>query len=383
MKKLLILLFAPCLFSCGMLNSSSGLNESEAPTAYIQEEEQLWLDSVPQSNYINFKNQIGRWYPYMQYENYMTGKTADEFRQSVREMFTSAANEGVNTVYLHVHPNGDAYYNSKLFPKGSLLDGDYDPLAIMTEEAHKLGLSVHAWINPLRLQTIEQMNSVPESYITKQWVTSGVPYVKEVSGRWYLDPAYNEVTQLISDCVKEILDNYAVDGVHIDDYFYPTTDPEFDRAAFEASGSDDLSKWRMDNCTRFVKAIYDTVKAKDKELVFGISPQGSISGNYSNQFADVKLWAGENGYCDYIVPQIYYGFKNTCCPFEATLAEWESIRGDSEVAIIVGLAGYKTGKEDKWAGAAGENEWIDDPDIIEKQIEAVKKSKANGYAIYY
>ena len=298
-------------------------------------------------------------------------------------MFTSAANEGVNTVYLHVHPNGDAYYNSELFPKGSLLDGDYDPLAIMTEEAHKLGLSVHAWINPLRLQTVEQMNSVPESFITKQWVTSGAPYVKEVSGRWYLDPAYDEVTQLISDCVKEILDNYAVDGVHIDDYFYPTTDPEFDRAAFEASGSGDLGQWRMDNCTRFVKAIYNTVKAKDKELVFGISPQGSISGNYSNQFADVKLWAGENGYCDYIVPQIYYGFKNTCCPFEATLAEWESIRGDSEVALIVGLAGYKTGKEDKWAGVAGENEWIDDPDIIEKQIEAVKKSKANGYAIYY
>ena len=139
----------------------------------------------------------------------------------------------------------------------------------------------------------------------------------------------------------------------------------------------------MENCTRFVKAIYDAVKSHDKRILFGISPQGNINANYTSQYADVKLWGGNKGYCDYIVPQIYFGFENSACPFDKTLEEWEILRGDSGVELIIGLAPYKLGKEDKWAGEFGEQEWIDTPDIISRQIELVNNSSADGYALYY
>jgi uncharacterized lipoprotein YddW (UPF0748 family) len=131
-----------------------------------------------------------------------------------------------------------------------------------------------------------------------------------------------------------------------------------------------------------VKALYDTVKANNESLVFGISPQGNIDADYSTQYANVRLWGGEKGWCDYIVPQIYFGFQNENSPFIPTLEEWVDLVGDSGVALIIGLAAYKLGREDKWAGAAAELEWINDPDIIKKQIEAVQISGADGYALY-
>ena len=331
---------------------------------------------------LNYGQQVGMWLPYVKFPDYMQGRSEEDFRKAVREMLADAQAESVNTIYFHVRPNGDAYYASELFPKGEFLDGDYDPLAIVIDEAHKTGISVHAWINPLRLQTNEKMEKVPERFIVKKWINAGEPYVKNVNGRWFLDPSYDETVELITESVSEIIDNYSVDGIHIDDYFYPTTDTEFDREAFEKSGSSDLSQWRTDNVNRFVKAIYDTVKDKDERLVFGISPQGNIDADYNTQYADVKRWGSEEGFCDYIVPQIYFGFENENSPFLPTLAQWEEITRNSNVSLIIGLAAYKLGREDKWAGEAAELEWINDPDIIDKQINAVQQSSADGYALY-
>ena len=331
---------------------------------------------------LNYGQQVGMWLPYVKFPDYMQGRSEEDFRKAVREMLADAQAESVNTIYFHVRPNGDAYYASELFPKGEFLDGDYDPLAIVIDEAHKTGISVHAWINPLRLQTNEKMEKVPERFIVKKWINAGEPYVKNVNGRWFLDPSYDETVELITESVSEIIDNYSVDGIHIDDYFYPTTDTEFDREAFEKSGSSDLSQWRTDNVNRFVKAIYDTVKDKDERLVFGISPQGNIDADYNTQYADVKRWGSEEGFCDYIVPQIQFGFENENSPFLPTLAQWEEITRNSNVSLIIGLAAYKLGREDKWAGEAAELEWINDPDIIDKQINAVQQSSADGYALY-
>lgn len=331
---------------------------------------------------LNFAAPVGMWFPYMYYEDYLAGKSEEEFRSAVRERYSAAKAQGVNTVYLHVRPNGDAYYDSRLFPKGSLWSGEYDALSVMLDEAHSLGLSAHAWINPLRLQTPEQMDTVSSEFRTKQWYEAKNGMVKEVSGRLWLDPSYAEVRELIEEGVREIAENYDIDGIHIDDYFYPTTDTAFDAYEFEQSGASDLAQWRTDNINALVKSIYTAVKGVDDRLLFGISPQGNIDSDYSTQYADVRLWAGTTGYCDYIVPQLYFGFKNECCPFAETLAEWESITG-GDVTLVIGLAPYKLGKVDKWAGEGGQQEWIDDPGIIEKQIEAITASSADGYALYY
>lgn len=382
MKKIFIFVVMLFCTSCAVPENYG--QAEETVTSYVQEMEQLYIDSGKEYIPLNYINQVGMWFPYMHFDQYMYGKTEDEFRVAVREKFSEAQKESVNTVYLHIHPCGDAYYKSNIFPSGTYLDGDYDPLEIMTEEAHDLGLSVHAWLNPLRCQTIEQMQNMPESFIIRQWAENPECHFAEiVNDRWYLNPAYEETVQLICDGVDEILDNYNVDGIHIDDYFYPTTEPEFDRTAFENSGSDNLEQWRMENCTRFVKAIYDTVKKHDKNILFGISPQGNIDANYNTQYADVKLWCSESGYCDYIVPQIYFGFQNETCPFVPTLEEWEKLVSNENILLVIGLGAYKLGQNDKWAGITGEQEWIENPDIIKQQIEFVNSSSAVGYALYY
>lgn len=376
MKKIIAAAFAAAflLTGCGAYtnrNIAESFTESPAPTA----EETGY---VP----LNYPEQVGIWLPYVKFPEYMQGKTEEEFRSSVISFIEDAAADNVNTLYFHVHPNGDAYYSSELYPKGAGLDGNYDPLEIVLEEAHKRGISVHAWLNPLRLQTADQMESVSDSFITKKWINEGEPYVRLVGDRWYLAPAYPETIQLLEDTVREILESYDVDGIHIDDYFYPTTAPDFDREAFEQSGETDLSAWRTELVSRYVKALHDSVKKFGEDIRFGISPQGNIDADYNSQFADVRRWTGEEGFCDYIVPQLYFGFENENVPFLPTLAQWEELTRNSDVSLIAGLAPYKLGREDKWAGAAGELEWINDTDIINKQIAAVKNSSADGYALY-
>lgn len=381
MKKYLSLfvMTAVLLTGCAIPEESGSLSEIPSATVPMASEPADTDSCVP----INYTNQIGLWLPYMDFENYMYGKNEEEFKENVRKILENALNRGVNTVYFHVHPNGDAYYNSEIFPKGIYLDGDYDPLQIMLDIAHSMGISVHAWLNPYRLQTAEQMETLPNDFIIKEWINEKKPMVKIVNSRWYLNPAYNEVTELVSRTADEILNNYCVDGIHIDDYFYPTNEPEFDIEAFELSGRTDLDDWRRENITNMVKSLYDTVKNHGENLKFGISPQGNIETDFNTQYADVELWAGTPGYADYIVPQIYYGFKNETCPFEKTLRRWEKLAENSGVSLIIGLAEYKLGKYDQWAGVLGENEWIDTPDIIERQIELVKSSDvADGYALY-
>ena len=363
-------------------HESGGYPEVPEEGYLEQSAEQFGL--APEKGYtpLNYDYVVAEWLPYMRYDELMTGRSAEDFRSAVRGSFSDMKAEGVNTVYLHVHPCGDAYYRSEIFPEGVCLDGGYDPLEIMLEEAHTLSISAHAWINPLRCQTVEQMKGLPGEFIVKKWADDpDCGIVKEVGGRWYLDPAYEETDRLLNECIAEIADNYDVDGFHIDDYFYPTTAPEFDAREFAESGAADLAQWRISNCTRMVKALYSAVKAEDSRLEFGISPQGSLRGNYDTQYADVRLWCSGEGYCDYIVPQIYFGFNNESCPFAETLALWEEMAGEN-VRLLIGLAAYKQGTEDKWAGAAGEREWIDYPDVIERQIALVKASGADGYALY-
>lgn len=376
------------LLSCSPEEKQDSCTDGKAAqpvTSFIQDKEHFSIESGEEYIPLNYDNQIGMWFPYMYYAEYMQGKTEEEFRSEVRSRFKAAKEQSVNTVYVHIRPCGDSYYSSSSFPCGAYLDGDYDVLSIMLEEGHALGLSVHGWINPLRCQTVEEMKSLPDDYIVKQWSENCKgTFVSEVNGRYYLNPAYDEVIQLICSDVDEIVRNYDVDGIHIDDYFYPTTDEAFDREAFEASGHRDLSQWRLENCSRLVHGIFESVKRIDSNVLFGISPQGNINANYSSQYADVKQWGGSVGYCDYIVPQIYFGFENETCPFAETLNAWENLVTAESVSLVIGLAAYKLGAEDKWAGAAGEREWIENPDIIQQQISLVEESDvACGYALYY
>ncbi len=378
MKKLILLTAVLLLAGCTPQADAAPPDKETSLTFESAAPESDTSDYIP----LNYTNQAALWIPYMRFADIMCGKSEEEYRSELSALLSEAAEQGINTVYFHVHPNGDAYYNSELFPRGTYWDGEYDPLAIALEEAHSRGISLHAWLNPLRLQTEEQMNALPDSFITKQWTDSGNGYVKLIGGRWYLVPVYEEVRQLVSSAAEEILTQYKVDGIHIDDYFYPTQEPSFDAEAFAASGASDLAEWRRENVTAMVKSLRDTVHKHGSRLKFGISPQGNISADRDRLYADVELWSSDATYADYIVPQIYFGFENETCPFEPTLRRWEELTADSGVSLIVGLAEYKLGKEDIWAGDSGRDEWVTSPDILEREVELVKTSTADGYAFY-
>lgn len=330
---------------------------------------------------LNFDKQVGMWFTYMDYKDILSANSKEDFTERVSECLGKMKGIGINTVYLHIRAFGDSYYNSMLFPKNTNIPSELDPLEIFLDEAHSLGLSVHAWINPLRCGTQEDMQALDEKWQIKKWYNDkNGSYIVKVGDYFYLNPCYEEVRSLICEGFKEVAENYCVDGFHIDDYFYPTTDASFDSTAFSASESTDLSVWRTENINTLIKEIYSGIKSVDDRLVLGISPQGNITSNLTSLYADVKKWGGERGYCDFLIPQIYFGFENESCPFAETLQSWKKLVSCDAVKLVVGVCTYKIGQEDKWAGT-GKNEWKESADITAKQISLAAENGL-GVAVY-
>ncbi|WP_432650558.1 glycoside hydrolase family 10 protein [Huintestinicola sp.] len=340
----------------------------------------------PQSGYypLNFDRQKAVWVSYLEYDRIMRGADEAEFTKALNACFDNIAALGCNTVYFQVRVYGDAYYNSSLFPKGDRLTGDYDPLEIAVKSAHDRGLSIHAWINPMRLMTDTQMKSYPESYKIGEWYndpSKNGKYIVNSSGRWYLNPAYAETVSLICDGISEIVTAYNVDGIQIDDYFYPTTDASFDSAAYAASGNSlSLADWRRDNVTKMVRKMYEAVHSANPKALFGISPQGNTDNNYNELYADIYTWGSTSGCCDYICPQIYFGFDNSALPYAETVDKWDKLVTSPDVKLVIGLAAYKSGTEDKYAGS-GSSEWINSTDILARQRDLTDIYNA-GYAFF-
>ena len=177
---------------------------------------------------LNYDEQKAIWFSYIDMAEFISGKSKSEFKKEVDSALENVCNAGFNTVYIHVRAFEDAYYRSKLFPKTSYLGtNDYDPLKIIISKAHKLNLSVHAWINPFRCASEEGLKSTSDTYPIKKWyndkekIGTYVVNVKDDEHLW-LNPAYDDVRQLVADGVTEIVENYNVDGIHFDDYFYLT-----------------------------------------------------------------------------------------------------------------------------------------------------------------
>ncbi len=344
-------------------------------------------------NAVNFNEQKGVWITYLEYMSILKNKSEKSFRQSIETYFGNIADLGFNTVYVQVRAFGDAYYDSSLFPSGEQYSGtigsgsSFDALEIMVRAAHERGLSIHAWVNPMRLMTSSQIQNISSSFKIKKWYDSDElcgKYIVKSGDRWYLDPAYDEVTDLIADGISEIISNYDVDGIQIDDYFYPTSSADFDSEAYASSGTSlTLSEWRISNVNKMVRKLYNTVHSANSSVIFGISPQGSVENDYNEAYADVRTWCSSKGYCDYILPQVYFGFNNASLPYSGVISEWSGMTGNSGVKLVFGLAAYKIGAVDTYAGAGGKNEWIENNDIISRQMKLAESlSNYGGVALY-
>ena len=127
--------------------------------------------------------------------------------------------------------------------------------------------------------------------------------------------------------------------------------------------------------------MYKTIKEYNENILFSVSPDGNINNNYLYHYADVKTWLNNEEYLDIIMPQIYYGFENEYKPFEKTLDEWQSLINNKNIKIAPVLAFYKTGNIDNQAGS-GKNEWVNNNDIIKKQINNIQERKLAGYGLF-
>lgn len=339
---------------------------------------------------VNYSEVKGIWISYIELAALLQGQSKEGFRSNIAAVYENCADLGINTVYVHVRSHSDAYYRSELFPWSKYVTGTlgkdpgYDPLEVMISEAHKRGISFHAWINPLRAcgcSDISSYGSFPVYNFAKGDGMAG-KYAVNVNGTYYLNPAYDEVTELIAAGAAEIVSNYDVDGLHIDDYFYPTTDASFDSAAYSASGYSSLSDFRFANCDRMVKELYSAVHSANSTAKFSVSTQGRIENNYNQLYADVRKWCTTPGYADIMIPQIYYGFENSAAPYQSTLDEWDALAKQGGIPLIAGLSVSKVGCEDTWAGS-GKYEWVNNSDIISRQAAAAKKcSSYGGIALY-
>lgn len=338
---------------------------------------------------LNYNHVQAVWISYIEINNLLKNKSKDSFKTALGEIYDNCRSMGINTVYVHTRAFGDAFYYSELYPFTKYLSGslgtslNYDPLKIMIEEAHSRGLSFHAWINPLRLCSSSDMPYVSEKYKIGEWYgnSKNGKYIVEVNGTWYLNPAYDEAIKLVGDGVREIVSKYNVDGVHIDDYFYPTTAASFDSSAYAESGYSTISAFRINNCNKLVKEIYNAVNDCSKTAIFGASTQGSIVNNITQLYADAESWCS-GGYIDYFAPQVYYGFENSAQPFKQCVDEWNTIVNGTKTDLYIGLALYKIGEVDTWAGT-GKNEWVNTSTMIKRQIEYCESVKnCNGVVLY-
>ncbi|MBQ5633306.1 MAG: family 10 glycosylhydrolase [Clostridia bacterium] len=313
-------------------------------------------------------------------------RDAESFRALMATVLDNVKANGMNTVILQLRPNADSMYPSEVYPPSAYVVGaygnkfSYDAIEIVLELAKERELSIHAWINPLRAMTDSQIRSVPRSYAIRKWLEDDDlcgKYIVKVGENWYLNPAYAEVRELILDGAREIMENYNFDGLHIDDYFYPTTDESFDNRAYyqyiREDGKLALADWRRENLNKLISEMYSLVKSAENGALYGISPAGNWNNVYNSHCADMYTWCAEEGYIDYICPQVYFGMEHGSFDFVKTCNEWQSYIKNDKVKLVIGMSlGKAQSGTDNYAGD-GKYEWRDNKDVLKRCLEYTKE----------
>ena len=261
--------------------------------------------------------------------------------------------DGVNAIIFQVRPECDALYASSIEPWSRFLTGRqgqrpdpyWDPLQWMVEQCHKRGMELHAWINPYRAKM--GSTTLAPNHIAAQHPERVFSYGNQL----ILNPALKENRDYICRVADDIVSRYDIDGLHIDDYFYPYPNGEAipDEAYFKADprGFRNIADWRRDNVNLFVKQLYETVHARKPWVKVGISPFGiyrnqrtdpkngsATTGlqNYDDLYADVLLWIS-NGWLDYCAPQLYWEIGNKAADYETLIKWWNRFAANRPLFI--------------------------------------------------
>ena len=283
---------------------------------------------------------------------------------------------GINAIIFQVRPTADALYYSELEPVSHWLTGSqgswgeqtpWDPLDWTIEEAHKRGMEVHVWLNPYRVNLAKTDTSVIcAEHIFRRHPEWFWCYAKQ----WYFDPGLDVTREWICTIVQDIVQNYDIQAIHMDDYFYPYPVgkqelPDSLTFATHPRGFENIRDWRRNNVNMAIQDISRTIKECKPEVEFGISPFGvwrnasvdstgsaTTAGitNFDDLYADIRLWIRE-GWIDYVLPQLYWEIGKKAADYEV-LAHWwaNEVRG-TNCKLYIGMAPYRL------EGASAKSRW--------------------------
>lgn len=287
----------------------------------------------------------------------------DILKKEAIEILDNAKDLGMTAVFLQVRPTADSLYNSDIFPWSRFLTGEnglapkdgFDPLEFWCDEAHKRGLELHAWVNPYRVTKNgdEEYQNIASNSPAKKNPDYVVRYT---DGNYYFNPGILEVRKLVVDGIVEIINNYEVDGIHMDDYFYPGVNFD-DSASFKkySNGFTNIDEWRRNNVDLLIKDISNAINEIDSDIEFGISPAGIWANKKTNElgsntngtesyyqhYADTRKWALEE-WIDYIAPQIYWEVGHKTADYDELVKWWSETLKKCDTKLYIGMADYKT-----------------------------------------
>lgn len=332
--------------------------------------------------------------------DYPQSPTADawQLRVQMDEVLDNCQDMGFNTVFLQVRPSGDALYKSDIFPWSRYLTGTqgtapsdgFDPLEYAVNEAHKRGMQLHAWINPYRVTNSSNDND--KLAANNPAVLRPDLVLTDSSGKMYLNPGEADSIDIILEGIREIVRNYDVDGIHMDDYFYPSSGFDDSAAYFKYQDAyPNKADWRRSMVTTLISCARDAVKEIKPNCMFGVSPSGiwanagdtpggsntNGSSSYHSLYADTKLWV-EREYLDYIMPQIYWYNGQPNADYNTLINWWAGVCAPTNVKLYIGEAAYKaaSGSEAAWKGQNGINE-------LSNQVSMCRQSQyIGGYSMF-
>ncbi len=313
-------------------------------------------------------------------------KKRTSFQREYLEVINNLAENNFNTILFQIRPANDAFYKSELNPWSRYLSGKegeslsgFDPLKFMLEEAHKRGLQFHAWLNPYRVSgsTALRKEDYLKTLAPGNFARKHPEFVLEIpldKGNYQLilNPGEPEVIKFILDTVKEIVENYKVDAIHFDDYFYPYCGiGDIDEKSYAEYNPEKLSRedWRRENVNTVIKGIHAFLGSRklenNKKVQLGVSPfgiwanqesnpHGSLSRgrqSYYEQFADTRRWVNE-GWIDYVVPQLYWEFNHDVAAYAALLDWWVNVVQKTKVNLYIGQSASRLGSIGAWKNSS-------------------------------
>lgn len=312
--------------------------------------------------------------------DYPSAQTTDSaaLKSELTSLLDNCKQMGFNAVFFQVRPSGDAFYKSSVFPWSRYLTGTqgvapsdgFDPLEFAVSEAHARGMQLHAWINPYRITNSSSDNNRLSA--DNPAVLNPGLVLTDSNGKMYYNPGDKQSIDLIVSGALEIVENYDVDGLHMDDYFYP--DAEFDDSttySYYSAEYPDRDAWRRSNVDTLVRTLDEKLHAAKPDISFGISPRGIWAnksemaegsdtrgtGSYSKIYADSRGWV-KAGIVDYIMPQIYWNIGYEIADYTVLCNWWSDVVSGTDVKLYIGEGAYRTTTSTlpAWTGENGTNE---------------------------